>query len=111
MSISAGGTAAAVSAAAFAADARVRDIVGKALAHRLTEVTLWGADWPLTVGSALTAVEHPLSAAARAFKSQALVAVEIRCERECFTEVFLGDLGTCLPVDPDLQPIAARTRP
>ncbi len=104
-----GSAGVAVSAAAFAADARARDKVRKALDHSLTEVTLWGDNWPLTVGHVLTAVQHPLSAAARAFKRQALTAAGLPCAGQGLTETFISDLGTCLPVDSDLAP-ATRTR-
>lgn len=108
LSTDSGSAAMAVSAAAFAADGRVRDTVRKALDHSLTEVTLWGDDWPLTIGRALTAVQHPLSAAARAFKRQALVAIGSRGLRAGLAETFLSDLGTCLPVVSDLEPAAGR---
>lgn len=71
------GVGLAVSADAFAADPRVRDKVCTALDRSLTEVTLWGQDWPLAVGRATTPVHHTLSAAARVFKGQALVAAGI----------------------------------
>jgi hypothetical protein len=72
-----GGAGLAASAEAFAADAGIRDTVLKALDHSLTEVTLWGDEWPLNVDRATTAVHHRLSAAARAFKRQALIAAGI----------------------------------
>ena len=40
----------------------------------LTEVTLWGDDWPAELDDSVGPVAHRLSAAARAFKSQALTA-------------------------------------
>lgn len=68
----------AVSAAAFAADDGVRERVRKALDHPLTEVALWGDGWPLGMDRGMTAVQHVLSGAARAFKSQALAAAGMR---------------------------------
>src|SRR5579875_2781982 len=67
----------AVGAEAFAAHAGIRDMVLKALDHSLTEVTLWGDEWPLGVDRATTAVHHRLSAAARVFKRHALAAAGI----------------------------------
>lgn len=79
----------AVSAAALAADTRIHDQVHEALDHRVTEVTLWGDYRASAVRRELTAVQHPLSAAARAFKRQALIAVGIGCGSEGLTETFL----------------------
>ncbi|MCV7235453.1 hypothetical protein H7J49_23605 [Mycobacterium branderi] len=67
----------AVGAEAFAADAGIRDAVLRALDHSLTEVTLWGDEWPRSVDRATTAVHHRLSAAARVFKRHALDAARI----------------------------------
>lgn len=68
----------AVSAQAFAADDCVRERVRKALDHPLTEVALWGDGWPLGMDRGMTAVQHVLSGAARAFKCQALTAAGMR---------------------------------
>lgn len=64
-----------VAAHLFESDERVRRHVRKALEHGLTEVTLWGDHCPEELDSDVDAVRHELSAAARAFKSQALTAV------------------------------------
>lgn len=64
----------AVAADLFASDARIRRGVLAALDHGLTEVTLWGEHWPSELDSTISSVRHQLSAAARAFKAQALVA-------------------------------------
>ena len=64
----------AVAADLFGPDDRVRRGVLGALAQGATEVTLWGAELPAELGSSVDAVEHRLSAAARAFKVQALAA-------------------------------------
>lgn len=77
LSTVAGGPGLAVSVDAFTADARIRDTVLTALDHSMTEVTLWGDGWPLTVDHALTAVHYSLSAAARVFKRHALAAAGI----------------------------------
>lgn len=64
----------AVSADLFASNGRVRQGVLGALAQGLTEVTLWGDEWPAELDDSVGPVAHHLSAAARAFKRQALTA-------------------------------------
>ena len=64
----------AVAADLFASDERVRRGVLGALEQGLTEVTLWGEHWPAELDDSVGLVEHRLSAAARAFKAQALTA-------------------------------------
>jgi hypothetical protein len=66
----------AVASELFSADARVRQGVLNALDHGLTEVTLWGEHWPEELDDTVGSVRHQLSAAARAFKAQALAAIE-----------------------------------
>ena len=58
----------------FASDERVRRGVLGALEQGLTEVTLWGDRCPTELDDSVGPVAHQLSAAARAFKSQALAA-------------------------------------
>ncbi|OBJ47815.1 hypothetical protein [Mycobacterium sp. 1423905.2] len=81
----------AVGVEAFSAHNCVRDRVRKALDHRLTEVALWGEGWPLGVDRGLTRAQHVLSAAARAFKLQALTAAGIDCASLDLTETLLTD--------------------
>lgn len=81
----------AVSAEAFAADDRVRALVRKAVASRLTEVALWGAGWPLGADRGLTRTRYTLSAAARAFKAEALRAAGIHYEKIDSTETLVTD--------------------
>lgn len=64
----------AVAADLFATDERVRRGVLGALEQGMTEVTLWGDRWPDELNAAVGSVHHELSAAARAFKAQALAA-------------------------------------
>lgn len=64
----------AVAADLFVSDERVRRGVLNALDQGMTEVTLWGKDWPDELDNTISSVRHQLSAAARAFKSQALAA-------------------------------------
>jgi hypothetical protein len=66
----------AVAAAMFDSDARVREHVLNALDQGATEVTLWGERLPAELDESVDSVEHHLSAAARAFKTQALSACE-----------------------------------
>jgi hypothetical protein len=66
----------AVAAELFSADARIRQGVLNALDHGLTEVTLWGEHCPEELDDTVGSVHHQLSAAARAFKTQALAAIE-----------------------------------
>lgn len=81
----------AVSAEAFAADARVREKVLESVADRLTEVALWGDGWPLAVNRAMSGAQHVLSAAARRFKGHALTAAGIACATVDPTETLLTD--------------------
>jgi hypothetical protein len=67
----------AVSVDAFIAHECVRELVRRAVDNRLTEVALWGEGWPLGVNRRLTRTQYRLSAAARAFKGQALRAAGI----------------------------------
>ncbi|WP_280416190.1 hypothetical protein [Nocardia carnea] len=60
----------------WATDARVRDGLSRVLAHCLAdEVTFWGPGLPSDFGRPVDSVLHRPSAAARVFKTQALVAV------------------------------------
>lgn len=58
----------------FAHDSRVLQHVRNALDGGTTEVTLWGEHLPDELGRSVGAVQHRLSAAARAFKAKALAA-------------------------------------
>jgi hypothetical protein len=64
----------AVAAECFASDSRVHQHVLNALEQGATEVTLWGERLPAELDASVDCVEHHLSAAARAFKTQALAA-------------------------------------
>jgi hypothetical protein len=64
----------AVAADLFDRDARVRQGVLEALEQGATEVTLWGEGLPAELDKSVDSVQHQLSAAARAFKAQALAA-------------------------------------
>jgi hypothetical protein len=64
----------AVEANLYRSDARVRRMVYHALDRSLAEVRLWGGGWPEDLDVGTRPVRHKLSAAARAFKAQALAA-------------------------------------
>lgn len=93
----------AVAADLFDRDDRVRQGVLGALEQGATEVTLWGELLPTELNSAVDSVEHRLSAAARAFKAQALaVANGVATEPVGETETFC--CGTMASVAADLVP-------
>ncbi|MBI5737627.1 hypothetical protein AB4Z39_04260 [Mycobacterium adipatum] len=93
----------AVAAELFVSDARVRAGVLGALEQGFTEVTLWGEQWPEELDSTIDSVQHELSAAARAFKAQALAAVG---DTDPFgrTEAFRCGVMSCPSVAADLVP-------
>jgi hypothetical protein len=62
----------AVSAELLATNARVRDDVLRLLKRGLTEVIVWGDEWPAELGRKVDPVQHQISCAARAFKAHAL---------------------------------------
>ena len=64
----------AVAADLFERDDRLRQGVLSALEQGATEVTLWGERLPAELDNSVDSVQHQLSAAARAFKAQALAA-------------------------------------
>jgi hypothetical protein len=64
----------AVAADVFGSDTRVHHHVLNALEQGATEVTLWGERLPAELDESVDYVQHRLSAAARAFKGQALAA-------------------------------------
>lgn len=80
------GGAMAVSADLLGADNRVRDEVLRVLKRGLIEVTVLGTRWPAELGRQADSVQHRVSAAARAFKSQALAAAEISTDAITPTE-------------------------
>jgi hypothetical protein len=92
----------AVSAAVFGADADVRKEVLKALDDGWTELALWGDGWPLRVNRGIARAQHVLSAAARSFKRQALVAAGTDCAAADLSEVLLCDRACFSRVDSEL---------
>jgi hypothetical protein len=59
------------------ADERIRAGVLGILKRGLTQVTVWGQDWPADFSRKPDPVEHRLSSAARAFKAHALGAATV----------------------------------
>jgi hypothetical protein len=95
----------AVAADLFATDDRVRTGVLGALDQGRTEVTLWGEHWPAELDRNVGAVHHQLSAAARAFKAQALAAVaDSSSDVVGDTETFRCGLAALPSVAADLTP-------
>jgi hypothetical protein len=92
----------AVAADLFDCDARVRHGVLSALEHGATEVTLWGERLPAELDDSVDSVQHRLSAAARAFKAQALAAANDPQPAVGPTETFR--CGTMASVAADLIP-------
>lgn len=94
----------AVSADLFGRDPRIRAGVLGALDHGTTEVTLWGETWPPELDRTVDSVQHPLSAAARAFKAQALASLEQSGAPVGTTETFRSGVTNCRPLAADLIP-------
>lgn len=94
----------AVASELFSADARVRQGVLNALEHGLTEVTLWGEHCPEELDDTVGSVRHQLSAAARAFKAQALAAIDPPVTGVGDAETFRSGVMARPPVAADLIP-------
>ena len=86
----------------FDCDSRVRQGVLQALDQGATEVTLWGQTWPAELDSHVGLVEHRLSAAAQAFKAQALAAAGLSRVAIAPTEVFRSRVMSSPSVEADL---------
>lgn len=74
------GGAVAVSAGLLAADARVRDEVLRLLKRGVTEIIVWGDEWPAELGRRVDPVQRQMSNAAKAFKAHALGAAAVRAD-------------------------------
>jgi hypothetical protein len=85
-------------------DSRVRQGVLQALDHGVTEVTLWGETWPPELNDNVGLVQHRLSAAAQAFKAQALAAAGVPAAPIEAIETFRSGAMTCPSVAADLIP-------
>ena len=73
----------------FDHDDRVRQAVLTAMRRGSTEISFWGPGSPTGIDRTVSTVEHPLTAAARVFKAQALVAAAVP-EMSAPTESFLS---------------------
>jgi hypothetical protein len=69
-------------------DERVRQLVRAAAEAGRAEIRLWGEIWPADFDGSGDPVSHRLSLAARAFKTQALAAADLRGAPLAETEVF-----------------------
>lgn len=79
----------AVSAAAISADDAIRERVLAGSAHGAIDVLVWDAQRSVAVPAVFETIEHDVSAAARAYRRQALRA--LGADHECgTTEAFLG---------------------
>lgn len=92
MTMASRGGALAVSANALADD-RIRAGVLGIVRRGLTQVTVWGQDWPTEFSRKADPVEHRLSSAARAFKAHALGAATVSTSPVAGTET-LYSLGS-----------------
>jgi hypothetical protein len=89
----------AVSADLLATDVRVREEILRVLKRRLTEVIVWGKQWPAELGRQADPVPHRVSPAARAFKSHALIAADISTDSVSPTEtLFRVGTGSLRPL-------------
>ena len=88
----------------FGCDSRVRQGVLQALDHGVTEVTLWGENWPAELDESVGLVQHRLSMAAQIFKAQALAAAAVPQGSIGHTEVFRSGLLAWPSVAADLVP-------
>ena len=87
----------------FGCDSRVRQGVLQALDHGVTEVTLWGENWPAELDESVGLVQHRLSVAAQTFKSQSLAAARMPHGSIGHTETFRSGLLAWPSVAADLM--------
>jgi hypothetical protein len=84
---------------------QLREDVVAALERGVTEVTLWGDTWLPEFRHRADAVQHRLSAAARAFKGQAVAAAALPPDSVAMSEMFRTGSRWCSPYEPDLIPM------
>jgi hypothetical protein len=85
-------------------DSRVRQGVLQALDQGVIEVTWWGQTWPAELDNGIGLVQHRLSAAAQAFKAQALAAAAMPVDATGLIETFRSKVLARPPVGADLIP-------
>ncbi|MFY2859014.1 hypothetical protein ACOJVU_04120 [Mycobacterium sp. THU-M104] len=88
----------------FGCDPRVRQGVLRALDHGVTEVALWGEEWPAELDESVGLVQHRLSMAAQIFKSRALAAAFVSDGAVGPAETFRSGLLAWPSVAADLVP-------
>jgi hypothetical protein len=88
----------------FGCDSRVRQGVLQALDHGVTEVTLWGENWPAELDESVGLVQHQLSMAAQTFKARALAAAAVPDLTIGHVETFRSGLLAWPSVAADLVP-------
>lgn len=89
-------SALAVSAELYRTDSRVQEAVLDLLDAGLTNLVMWGEDWPQEFDGLGDRLHHRLSTAARAFKAQAAIAVAAPAGSVKDAETFRGiDSRTC----------------
>jgi hypothetical protein len=85
-------------------DSRVRQGVVQALDQGAIEVTWWGEAWATELDDSVGLVQHRLSAAAQAFKAQALAAAAMPVDSIGLVETFRSKVMACPSVGADLVP-------
>jgi hypothetical protein len=86
----------AVSLDLYRQDPRVRETVLTTIDAGLTNVIMWGSNWPAELEGLVASAHHRLSIAARAFKTHALQAVAASSISVDSLETFRGtDVRTC----------------
>jgi hypothetical protein len=85
-------------------DSRVRQGVLQALDQGAIEVTWWGETWPAELDDSVGLVQHRLSAAAQAFKAQALMAATVPVDSIELIETFRSKVMARPSVGADLVP-------
>jgi len=83
----------------------VREAVAAAVRSNRNEVTVWGDPWGTSLGQRGNEVRHVLSAAARAFKAQALAAAGQGRAAVAPFEAFRSHGRWCRTEFPDLLPV------
>jgi hypothetical protein len=92
----------AVAADLYRHDERVRQGVLETISGGMTNIVMWGDNWPAELETLTTSVQHPLSVAARAFKARAL-RVTVHSQHVGPVETFRGfDLRTLRKGSADL---------
>ena len=95
--------------ALLASDARVRGRIVEAFNRGEAEVTLWGDVLSDDLSRDVKTVHHRLSAAARIFKAQALLAASLPHESVTPTETLYIYAGSSLSAGRDLPPVGRKS--